>query len=213
MSGEAGSPGTAGRGFRADVERWRPVVGYEGLYEVSDLGRIRTVARTAVSGRKRKEIIRKPRISRGGYHRVALSRDDKEREFAVHRLVLAAFVRPGQPGELGRHLNDQPTDNRLENLAWGSYSDNAIDRIRNGGNPLSSKTHCKRGHLLSGDNIRIEFHKTEQGPRPLRKCIPCARIRNTAVVTCAFCGSQMQQSSLRDHRRELHPGGLVRRAS
>ncbi|MBE3145146.1 MAG: HNH endonuclease [Planctomycetes bacterium] len=50
----------------------------------------------------------------------------------VHRLLLTVFVRPPEPGEEGRHLNDIRTDNRLENLAWGTHEQNMADAKRNG---------------------------------------------------------------------------------
>lgn len=57
----------------------------------------------------------------------------RHRKLRVHHAVLLAFVGPRPSGALGRHLNDIPSDNRVENLAWGTSFDNAADRLRNRG--------------------------------------------------------------------------------
>lgn len=63
-----------------------------------------------------------------GYRRVTIEGTAR----LVHRLLLSAFVRPPTEYEVGRHLDDDPTNNALENLAWGTYGDNAADMRRNG---------------------------------------------------------------------------------
>jgi predicted XRE-type DNA-binding protein len=69
------------------------------------------------------------------YKVVQVKIDGVWRNRLVHRLVLEAFRRPPQRGEVGRHINDEPLDNRLTNLAWGTRYDNAQDARRNGGIP------------------------------------------------------------------------------
>jgi hypothetical protein len=85
---------------------------------------------------------------------------------AVHHLVLETFDRAWRPetGEQGRHLNDVSTDNGIENLAWGSYDDNAADRMSNGG--YRKKTHCVRNHPYDESNT---WH-TKEGWQQCRTC-------------------------------------------
>ncbi len=105
------------------MERWKPVVGYEGYYSVSTLGRVRSEARTISrkdGGRGhtvnyRKRIISTPPAG-GGHYSLGLNRGGKRKTVEVHRLVFEAFVRPLLPGEHVHHLNDVKTDNRVENL-------------------------------------------------------------------------------------------------
>ncbi len=105
-------------------ETWKPVVGYEDRYEVSDLGVVRSL-----SGPK----VMAPSPNRKGYPQLALRRGDpKSKTVFVHRLVLEAFVGPRPPGMECRHLNDNPADNRLSNLAWGTRKENMADKVRNG---------------------------------------------------------------------------------
>ena len=115
-------------------EVWRPVRGYEGLYEVSDLGRVRSLARTVISGsfapggigpRRLKTKVLKPIMDAStGYCSVMLYKDGGKRH-SIHRLVIEAFVGPA-PGKVTvrkggfvvDHINEVKTDNRAVNLRW-----------------------------------------------------------------------------------------------
>lgn len=166
------------------TETWKDVPGYEGLYSVSDLGRVRAEARTVVFTdvrssspivRNRKQMILSAPINSGGYPTVGLYRDGDCENFSVHVLVLTAFrgPRPAPDGETRRyealHFNDIKTDNRLCNLRWGTVSENKLDAIRNGRKPgAGTITHCVRGHEFTEENSWI-------GPRGQRGCRACNR--------------------------------------
>lgn len=123
-------------------EIWKPVVGYEGIYEVSDHGRVRSLDRIQVysridqySGREltvhrlhRGRMLRPGRMT-AGHLSVALG---KGNSVCVHVLVLEAFVGPCPPGHESLHRDDVPSNNVLDNLRWGTRSDNIRDAIRNG---------------------------------------------------------------------------------
>ncbi len=107
------------------MARWAPVPGYEGLYEVSDDGRVYSF----LVGRQLGY------MNPDGYRIVKLHKSDKQdgfRVLRVHRLVLLAFVGPAPEGMECRHLNGDPSDNRLSNLRWGTQSENVRDAIRHG---------------------------------------------------------------------------------
>lgn len=115
----------------AAVEEWRPVKGFEGLYEVSSLGRVRSLDRLIVrsdgqSYIKHGQILTlTPNIGRRGYLRVALSKGHKQyKHFEVHRLVALHFVDGYQPGLVVNHKNEIKTDNRADNLEWCTYKYN-----------------------------------------------------------------------------------------
>lgn len=114
------------------AETWRPVVGFEGSYEVSNLGRIRSLPRNTRMGTLGGRRLLKQETARNGYLRVCLSRDGTVRHFSVHRLVLDAFVGIRMPGQEGCHQNGIRADNCLANLRWDSRSENARDRVRHG---------------------------------------------------------------------------------
>jgi hypothetical protein len=98
------------------LERWLPVPGYEGFYEVSDLGRVRSLARQGTYGRTLKPI-----PDSHGYLRVVLSCDKRRRGRYVHQLVLLAFIGPCPTGHEVRHGPAGKLDNRLSNLSYGTY--------------------------------------------------------------------------------------------
>lgn len=115
------------------METWKPVVGYEGLYEVSDLGRVRSVDRIAGVTRLtqlRGKVLKPGKMKRGGYLLVALRKDGSSHSKAVHALVLEAFVGPRPPGLDCCHGDNDRTNNRLDNLRWDSRQGNVDDAVR-----------------------------------------------------------------------------------
>ena len=109
----------------------------------------------------------KPTVSTSGYLVVSLRRDGKTYRRPVHRLVLMAFVGPGN-GLDCCHANGDKLDNRLSNLRWGTRSENILDQVRHGRHNNARKTHCKRGHAFVPEN-------TYQLPGGRRQCITCTR--------------------------------------
>lgn len=76
------------------------------------------------------------------------------RRVAVHRMVLSAFVGPPPtPGHCCRHLNGVPSDNRVENLAWGTHAENAADKIAHGTVPRGERHPCAK--LTDGEVVRL----------------------------------------------------------
>lgn len=119
-------------------EEWRPVVGYEGLYEVSNLGQVRSVQRrvswqgTLTTVRAR---VFKPCDNANGHKYVTLCNGGRRtrRNHLIHRMVLEAFVGPCPPGMECRHFPDRdPSNNRLENLRWGTRRQNMRDKFIHG---------------------------------------------------------------------------------
>ena len=113
-------------------EEWRPIPGYAG-YDVSDHGRIRSWR----LGGRRKRMASHPHMLRPnktihGYHKVALAAVGGFKHHFIHRLVLSTFVGPCPDGQETRHLNGDGEDNRLENLAWGTWEEQLSDQVRMG---------------------------------------------------------------------------------
>lgn len=122
-----------------DEEVWRPVPGYRGYYEASSFGRVRSVPRTFRDslGRPRQFAgrILNPTITDTGYPVVGLCRCGKERQYAVHVVVLLAFEGPPPEGKpYGLHNNDVKTNCRIENLRWGTPAENQQDIEKNNSN-------------------------------------------------------------------------------
>lgn len=96
---------------------------------------------------------------------MTLRRDGQGSPVGVHVLVAEAFVGPRPPGLWALHKNDLPSDNRPENLYWGTQVQNAQDALRNGRHRNARKTVCERGHELTGANL-LE----QRGKRRCRAC-------------------------------------------
>ena len=162
-------------------ERWIPVVGYEGLYEVSDRGNVRSLKRPRKTylTQHGKELVLtwfegrvlSPSADKDGYLKVSLSKNGKSKVFRVHRLVLESFVGACPDGMECCHWNDVPDDNRLENLRWGTSASNGKDKRRNhDGKP--SPAFCQNGHEMTGYNV-IRCGEEKRATR----CRLCERVR------------------------------------
>lgn len=157
------------------TERWLSIPGYEGLYEVSDLGRVRSVdhvklipasRRSAAYLRTHRGRLLARKFDRNGYPIVDLCQDGVVRRFGNHQLVLVAFVGPRPAGMVSRHLNGDRTDPRLVNLAYGTYAENSADMRLHGTVYQLHKTKCPSGHKYAGANLYI----TPAGARGCRAC-------------------------------------------
>lgn len=159
------------------AEKWATVPETAGYYQASDSGRIRSVDRVipmsnGVTRRTRGQLIQ-PSLSTHGYHYVTLrgAAHEPRRKVFVHALVLSAFVGPRPSGAVTRHLNGNPTDNRLTNLCWGTQSENLRDRIRHGTDPQAAKTVCPQGHSYDEHNTYLRL----TGSYRSRECRACNR--------------------------------------
>lgn len=123
-------------------ERWLPIVDWEGLYEASDLGRIRRLRGRNGWGYYNKVTVLKPSVSKQGYYMVRLWRDQVPKGYMVHRLIARTFLGPRPDGLEIRHLNDDKLDNRVVNLTYGTHRENMLDIVRNGNHDRASLTHC-----------------------------------------------------------------------
>lgn len=150
-------------------EEWRPVVGYEGLYEVSSVGRVRSLDMKGVDrlGRKYSSpgIIRKLQNGAGGHKTVDLKVAGRRQTRQIHRLMAIAFLPNPEELPFVRHLNDNSWDNRLENLAWGNMSDNLNDSVKNGKHYWAKRDTCSRNHEYTEES---SYHNGRQ--RVCRTC-------------------------------------------
>lgn len=110
------------------VEVWKPIRGYEGYYEVSSLGRVRSIARTITKSNGIKLKVEEKLLTQatitGGYLAVCLSKNGKWHCYLAHRLVAQTFIPNPENLKDVNHINEVKTDNRLENLEWLSHKDN-----------------------------------------------------------------------------------------
>lgn len=149
------------------AEHWKPIRDFEGIYEVSDHGRVRSLPRVSEDSLGRfynvEGGILNPTTRADGIRMVNLSAGGKRRSGrSVARLVLEAFDRPPASGEFADYLNGDRADTRLSNLRWAPFAER-FDRVEV----------CVRGHRLEAPNL------TEWGQKVgKRKCLACSRARS-----------------------------------
>lgn len=130
-------------------EEWRDVPGHEGIYSVSSLGRVRNRA-----GK-----ILKHEVTKSGHHRITLyTSGTGGRRYQVHRLVALAFLGASNLDVL--HWDDNPSNNRLDNLRYGTDRENYADSVRNGKRRFHL-TQCPQGH---------EYTYQDSGKKRCRVC-------------------------------------------
>lgn len=137
-------------------------------YRVSDTGVVYGVKGVAL----------RTHISPNGYYMVGVHANGIRRMRTVHSLVLEAFVGPRPEGHEVCHKNGNRLDNRLENLTYGTRSENGFDSVRHRTNIWTKKTHCPQGHEYVGDNLGIGIRRS--GPKAghqFRMCRICSRRR------------------------------------
>lgn len=130
-------------------EIWKDIIGFEGLYQFSNLYRVKSLPKRG----SHKEYL-EPCTDKMGYPRITLRKDGRYHVRKIHRLVLEYCIGVCPSGMECRHLNDIKTDYRIENLKWGTPSENQQDSIRNGtqytGDHRGTKTH---NAILIDENI------------------------------------------------------------
>ena len=135
---------------------WRDVVGYEGLYQVNNIGQVKSLDRPMfVNGFHRNPIrtIRKgkilsPRLSHDGYEKVSLTKDGKPKNYFVHRLVALAFIEQRNDDNEVNHIDGNKRNNCVDNLEWCSHRQNMQHCFehalrKQSGKPMLGKTYGK----------------------------------------------------------------------
>lgn len=157
------------------MEEWKDIKGYEGLYQVSSEGRVKSLPREIISAnksgtvvKKLKERILKENLTNGGYCRVLLYADANREHKLIHKLVAEAFIpNPNGYNEVD-HINTIRTDNRSCNLRWVSHKENC-------NNPISIE-HYKNMILVKG---MLGKHHTEEAKKKISEA---QRMRMTEEV-------------------------------
>ncbi len=125
------------------TEKWVDVPGWTGLYEVSNLGRVRSLERLTERGVRGGKLL-KPNPDSHGYYTVSMSVNSQVARVWIHHLVLLAFVGPRPRATEVAHENGDHQDNRLTNLAYKTKSGNMLDSVRHGTHRNSRKAECPK---------------------------------------------------------------------
>ncbi len=131
----------------AEIEIWKNISDYEGLYQISNFGRVKSLPRTRIGNGTpyltKTKILKNSIGAKGGYYRVHLCKENtKNKMFYVHRLVATAFIPRIKGKDFVNHKNGIKTDNFVGNLEWTTQEENlkhAIDCSLNFRNPETGK--------------------------------------------------------------------------
>lgn len=132
------------------IEKWKDIPGYEGHYQASNLGQIRSLDRLDCAGKKQRGRILSLIVGYKGYASVGLSKDGKVKCFRVHTLVCSSWLGKCPPGNQVLHGELGKSCNSVHNLNYGTAKQNQIDRIRDG---TRQGTPVRRGDGLEFDTI------------------------------------------------------------
>ena len=137
------------------MEEWRDIKGYEGLYQISSEGRVKSKQRITRNNQTIKEKIRKPKIDKDGYCCVKLWIDGISKEYFIHRLVAQAFIPNPYNKPCIDHINTNKTDNRVENLRWCTHKENA-------NNPISREKYLRNRYKVEGTHRISVYRPTKE---------------------------------------------------
>lgn len=161
------------------MEYWSAIPDWEGHYEVSSEGRVRSVDREL---RYENGLVRKYKGSelalikdKKGYHKVVLKAPGRKRQVKAHRLVAETFIPNPENHPFVLHRDDNKDNNSVSNLRWGTHLQNEADKRVNGGHHNSRKTHCINGHEFNELNTRYTISSLGSVHR---ECLICKSDRS-----------------------------------
>lgn len=155
-------------------EIWKDINGYDGFYQVSNMGRVKRVAKPNKSGHIYKErILKNAKASELGYQHVHLSKNGVSKWEQVHRLVAEAFVDKKDGCDIVNHLDNNPSNNRADNLEWTTYEGNMQHAARQGRmrhhpeNLKKAQESRKTAVVAIKGNERIYFNSQSEAAKEL----------------------------------------------
>ena len=135
-------------------EQWKDIPGYEGLYQISNMGKVKRIAHSNCTYVGR---ILKSDTTRKGYKVVYLCANGHKKTRSIHQLVLEAFVGPKpSPSHVSRHLNGNPADNTINNLVWGTAKQNVEDAFFHGTRFQPRGSQCGSAKLTENQVLQIK---------------------------------------------------------
>jgi len=182
-------------------EVWRPVIGYEDAYEVSDLGNVASLTRIVPHGWSQWQVVPctklKPFVNRGYYKVNLYNLEGKAKPWPVHRLVAFAHLGPCPDGLIVLHGPKGPLCNEVSNLSYGTYKQNMRDKLRDGTACLGVQNPCSK---LTEAQV-IDIYTANLGPHMRRAELAIKHNVTEATVKAIRTGRNWQ------HLTNTHENG------
>lgn len=136
------------------MEVWKDIKGYEGLYQVSNMGRVKSLKRKSRNLNNEEDRILKHAVNKFGYCHFSLSKFNESKTMTMHRVVAKYFIPNPKNKPCVNHINGIKTDNKVENLEWVTYSENMKHAYKKGLNKQIGET-CNTAKLTEQDVLDI----------------------------------------------------------
>ena len=181
-------------------EIFKDIIGFEGLYQISNLGNVKSLPKKIVYGRKYSktiylpEKILKPKYDKDGYLRIGLRKNKKTKTLFLHRLIAQAFIPNPQNKKQINHINGIKDDNRIENLEWYSPSEN-----------------IKHSYYVLGNDYSKNFKKYKSRENP--RNIPILMLDKNKKIIKEFYNSIEASTYLKEkiNIKSKRPQSFIRR--
>lgn len=188
---------------KATKEIWKDIKGYEGLYQVSNLGRVRSLDRYVKQNHNTKQLkkgkIIQPTKNHKGYLGLKLCKENTSKKVSIHRLVAQTFIPNLENKPQVNHIDGDKTNNRIENLEWCTNSENQIHAYKMGLNKVTEEQRRKISQRQKGRKV------TEKEKRIRRE-----NAKNKKKVKCINTGEVFESIMDASRKTGINSGGISR---
>lgn len=140
------------------MEIWKDVIGYEGIYQISNKGRLKSLVRKSTGTNTKIESFLKRQKRGNGYYAYSLSKNGKSKHLLQHRLIAIHFIDNPEGYKCVNHKNGRRNDNSIENLEWCTHSQNSLHGYQENGR-INSKRKLKQELVLEiREKLKNPYH-------------------------------------------------------
>lgn len=155
------------------VEQWKDILNYEGYYQISNLGRVKSLEKNILLGTRKcvyKTLMKKPTITKRGYWEISLYKNGKGIRKKIHRLLALSFIDNPKNCPQVNHIDNNRLNNEISNLEWVTNRENSCHRVKlsNCTSKYTGVSYYKRNNKwrssiqVNGVSIRFGMFETEE---------------------------------------------------